>query len=34
VLQLELHKQIKTTLENDPQGKAVEAIEVWKKKTA
>ena len=34
VLQLKLHKQIKTTLENDPQGKAVEAIEVWKKKTA
>jgi 1-acyl-sn-glycerol-3-phosphate acyltransferase len=33
-LQMELHQQIKTTLEKDPQGKAMEAIEVWKKKTA
>jgi len=31
---MELHQQIKTTLEKDPQGKAMEAIEVWKKKTA
>jgi 1-acyl-sn-glycerol-3-phosphate acyltransferase len=34
ILQKKLHKQIKSTLENDPQGKAVEAIEVWKKKSA
>src|SRR6056300_658172 len=33
-LQMELHQQIKTTLEKDHQGKAMEAIEVWKKKTA
>lgn len=33
-LSLQAHKQIREALEKDPKGKAIEAIAVWKKRTA